>query len=374
MSAATLASFGNRTLNGLQRLWRRIRKIKFRQVMGVIVILKTFNPLWLLLALALFAILTINDLREQYRPVFDQISTNYNAIVNEDLQGLQAALDGVRGALQALTAILSVVRSVVNGIVGFVNEIIKAIAWFFGLSNIDFRIQLPIPDFSQVFQPFNDLMIHFRGLFDGFVDFFTVTGTVLQNLWERFKLFFLLAVLWALLSIFASVYSEVTRGLEMIRGSRRQEAGERPPGASGALAGSQFGGAESIYLDTPPVIIVNQALVTIPVLMASQVGDRAAGDRAAGRQRTFTYQERYLLSAQGIWPDRHAPLFFQQLADRVDAGIWAQFWQSLIFQGLDPAGVQMVISADTSVLAVSVQRFLPQAEIQESVETTILTG
>jgi len=371
MTAVIPASFGNRAKNTFQRFWRWIRKVKFRQVMGVIVILKTFNPLWFLLALALFAILLVNDLREQYRPALDLISSNYDAIVNQDLKGLQTALDGARGALRGLSDVLSVILSVVNGIVGFVNEIIKAIAWFFGMNKIDFGIRIPIPDFSLVFQPFNELFTHFRGLFDGFLGIFAATKVVILNLWERLKIFALLAVLWALLSIFASIYTEVTRGLELIRGSRRDTPDEPPNRPAGLLArsGSENGLARPVQMETPPVIIVDQALVTIPVLTASQ-----AGDSAGVRQRTFAYQERYLLSAQGIWPDRHAPLFFQQLADRVDTSIWAQFWQSLIVQGLEPAEVQMVISADTRALAPSVQRYLPQAELQQSVETTFLTG
>lgn len=360
MTTATLASFGNRMKTGLQRAWQRARKVRLRQVMGVIVILKTFNPLWFLLAIALFAILLVNDLREQYRPALDLISSNYNAIVNQDLRGLQAALDGVRGALKGLSDVLGVIRSVVNGIVGFINEIIKAIAWFFGMGKIDLGIRLPIPDLGVVFQPFNDLFMHFKGLFDGITGLFATTKTVLIDLWERFKLFAFLGVLWALLSIMATIYSEVSRGLEMIRGGHRET--DNPPGDSLRTL------PEPARLETPPVIIVNQSLVTIPVLAANQAG---AG---AGRQRTFAFRERYLLSAQGIWPDHHAPLFFQQLADRVDASIWAQFWQSLIDQGLNPSGVQMVISADTSLLAPGVQRFLPAAEIEQSIETTILSG
>lgn len=360
MTALTLASLGSRAKNTLQRFWRRIRKVKFRQVMGVIIILKTFNPLWLLLSLALFAILTINDLREQYRPVLDAINSNYNAIVNQDLRGLQAALDGVKGALSALGDVLGVIRSVVNGIVGFVNEIIKIIAWLLGMSKIDFSIQIPIPDFSRVFQPFNDFFVHIKGLFDGVLSFFSVTKTVLINLWDRFKLFVLLAVLWALISVFASAYAEVTRGLDMIRGGGRRESGD--PG--GDAPHRRPDSRTLLPLDTPPVLLVNQALVTIPVLTSGEAGGR----------RTFAYQERFLLSAQGVWPDRHAPLFYQQLADRVDASIWAQFWQSLIVQGMDPSGVQMVISADTSLLSPGVRRYLPQAEVQQSVETTFLSG
>jgi hypothetical protein len=115
-------------------------------------------------------------------------------------------------------------------------------------------------------------------------------------------------------------------------------------------------------------LIADHVLISLPFLL-----DHERGGSPGGLSRTFGYQERYLLSTQAVWPDRHVPLFYYQLADHVDAGVWAIFWQSLIDRGLNPSGVQMVISADTGDLAPSVRHYLPQAELQQSVETTIIS-
>lgn len=361
MQRTTLRSVGLNLRDGFLNGWNKVRALKFRQVMGVIVIVKTFNPLLLLLALALFGFLFVRDIREQYQPALDTISTNYELLVNQDLKGIQDALDDARGALKSLGDILGVVKSVVNGIVGFVNTIINAIAWFFGMSKIDFNIQLPIPDFSTIFRPFNDLSLHFKGLFDGIGELIAATGTVLANLWARFKLFVAVALIWALLSIFASAYSEITRGLDMIRGGSPPERSPDRPSPKVLKEGRH----PLQISDTPPILIVDRLRITIPVLAAQDAGP----DR-----RSFRYQERYLLSAQAVWPNRQSPLFHYQLAEKTDEGVWMKFFQSLIERGLDADQVQMVISAETSALQPGAQRFLPHAEVRQSVETTIITA
>lgn len=347
----------------LLKFWRRIRRLKFRQVMGFVVIVKTFNPLLFLLALFLFAFLFVRDIRREYQPALDSISTNYNLIVNSDLKGLKTAVDGAGNALKDLGVILGVIRDAINAIVGFINVIINAIAWFFGLSKIKFGIHVPIPDFSALFQPIKNLSLHTQGLFSGISELFTATLTVLTDLWARLKFFLILGVVWAVVSIFASGYEEVTRGLEMMRGShglRHDDSADKEQPRLQAIPTSR--------MDTPPVLIVDQVQVALPALLESE-GDT----QAESMRRTFAYQDQVLLTAQAVWPDRNIPLFYYQLTRRVDVNTWAFFWQNLIERGLDPKRVRMVISRDIRLLEPSLQRFLPQAELEQSVETTIIS-
>jgi hypothetical protein len=355
-----------RWLSNLQTMviaaWRRIRRLKFRQVMGFVVMVKTFNPLLFLLALFLFAFLLVKDIQKEYQPALDKISSNYSLIVNGDLKGLKTALDNAGNALKDLGAILSVIRDVVNAIIGFINVIVNAIAWFFGMSKIDFGIHLPIPNFSALFQPFNNFSLHTQGLFSGISELFTATLTVLANLWARLKIFVIIGVAWTVISIFASAYSEFTRGLEMMRGS--SERGESQLANTDQVHTSIV---KTLNLDTPPVLIVDQVRVALPALLDS---DRAG--LAESKQRTFAYQDQILLTAQAVWPDRNIPLFYFQLVQRVDENAWAFFWQSLIERGLEPRNVRMVVSGNTKLLEPGLQRFLPNAELHQSVETTFI--
>jgi hypothetical protein len=355
-----------RSLASLQRtlagFWQRARRIKFRQVMGFIVMVKTFNPLLFLLALLLFAFLLVRDIQKQYQPALDQISSNYNLIVNVDLKGLKTAVGEAGNALKDLGAILSVIRDVVNAIVGFINVIINAIAWFFGMSKINFGIHLPIPDFRALFQPFNNLTLHTQGLFSGIAELFNATLTILANLWARLKLFLILGFAWVFLSIFASGYSEFTRGLEMMRGGQPKE------GLAEIRDQVQPSMIDRPLLETPPVLIVDQVRVALPALLDSE--ERGLREN---KQRTFAYQEQILLTAQAVWPERSIPLFYFQLVRRMDENTWAFFWQSLIDRGLEPSRVRMVVSSDVKLLAPSLPRFLPRAELHQSVETTFIS-
>jgi hypothetical protein len=349
-----LLTFGLRLRIGLNRFLKRLRRIKFRQVMGVIVIIKTFNPLLFLLALILFIFLLVDDIRVQLQPSLEMISTNYNAIVDQDLALLQDSLNTLRGSMRSLSSILTLLGDMVNGIVGFVNAIINAIAWFFGMNQIRFNFDWIVPDFSFVFQPFNNLALHFKGLFEGIVSLFGAIQVVLVNLWERFKLFAFLAVGWVLASIFATVYAEVTRGLDLIRG----------PGWQAATNTGMV--LPSTRLDTPPVLIISQSMVTTPVLLGGPESNLAP-------RRTFVYQERRLLSALGIWPGRHAPLLYHQLVDQINAGVWSVFWEGMNELGYDLSAVEMVVCAEPAAIASSVEKFLPQAHMAESIETQVLS-
>jgi hypothetical protein len=363
MQTNTLRRSLSRFQERLAGFWRRARRLKFRQVMGFVVMVKTFNPLLFLLALFLFAFLFVRDIQKQYQPALDQISSNYNLIVNDDLKGLKTAVGNAGNALKDLGAILSVIRDVVNAIVGFINTIINAIAWFFGMSKIHLGIHLPIPDFSALFRPFGNLSVHTQGLFSGVAELFNATLTILGNLWSRLKLFVILGAAWAVLSIFASGYSEFTRGLEMMRGAPEMRASQ-PTSAHvnhvPAIAAPR--------LDTPPVLIVDQVQIALPASLDSE-----GQELADNKQRTFAYQDQILLTAQGVWPNRSVPLFYYLLVRRVDENTWAFFWQSMIERGLEPQQVRMVVSSDINLLAPSLQRFLPRAELHQSVETTFIS-
>jgi hypothetical protein len=363
MQTTTLRRFLSNSQGKLIAFWQRVRRLKFRQVMGFIVMVKTFNPLLFLLALFLFAFLLVRDIQKQYQPALDTISSNYNLIMNDDLKGLKTAVSNAGNALKDLGAILSVIRDVVNAIIGFINVVINAIAWFFGMSKINLGIHLPIPDFSALFRPFSNLSLHTQGLFSGVAELFSATLTILANLWARLKLFVILGAAWAVLSIFASGYSEFTRGLEMMRGSPDQRASQ-PTSAQEIQAPA----LKAPRLDTPPVLIVDQVQIALPALLESE-----SRELLDSKQRTFAYQDQILLTAQAVWPNRSVPLFYFLLARRVDENTWAFFWQSLIERGLEPQRVRMVVSGDVKLLAPSMQRFLPHAELHQSVETTFIS-
>lgn len=110
---------------------------------------------------------------------------------------------------------------------------------------------------------------------------------------------------------------------------------------------------------TPPMIIVDGVWVEILYPTGDTWLDRAGHSRQQRRG-----QERVILAALAVWPDGHYHLLHYEVAAAEEEATWHAFWQHLIERGLDPKGVELVVSDGTKGLLAAMGQHLPQAKLQ----------
>jgi hypothetical protein len=193
-------------------------------------------------------------------------------------------------------------------------------------------------------------------MFAGVNHFFSDVGKVLADLWARLKVIIILAFVWALMTIIANVYSEVNRGLEMIHGPREMAANREVSSL-----------VKHMPVETPPTMIISCSTVTTPILLDTP-------EAQSELRRPFVYQERYLLSAMGVWPDHHIPMLYHQLADHINPGVWSVFWEGMRTLGFDLSQVKVVVTDDISAVSSTVGKYLPEARLEESLDAPATLG
>lgn len=347
----------------LRRLWNTIRNLRFRQVMGLVMILKNFNILILPLSLLLFGYLFLSDLARN--PVIQasrQTIESQTEAVRSDIQKLDDSLDDIRDDFRTLAAILKPVVDIVKAVAGVINDIIGALKLdeLFDIPPIDLSNIPGIPDFSLTFGFLADIRAAIQDSLEALGDAYREIEMTFAKWWRYLQIFAAVTALWLALSFFSGLYANITRGLEMMR--------SRPPAVEAWKARQPFWQGRPVF-ETPPILVVDRASITVPTVQqqAERPGSRPT------RQR-MVRQPRVLLSAQAIWPDRHQALFHYELAQQADETAWASFWERLIGRGLDPQAVQLVISADIRALAEVTATYLPNAQVQRAVEAAIVPG
>jgi hypothetical protein len=334
------------------------RPVKFRQIMGWIIIIRTFNPLLLLLALVLIAFLTVRDIRAQLQPSLNEIKTGYHDVTTE-LKTVKGSIDTMTGTFNSLKDTLNGVGGVIGQVGAFINDKIIGVlnaSHLFNIAPIRISLSSFIPNFDPIFAPFKSLSQSMDGMFSGVNHFFADIGKVLADLWARLKMVIILALVWALITIFANMYSEVNRGLDLIRGPREMAAN---PAAVSAV--------KYMPVETPPTLILSCSTVTTPVLLDIPEAQQKPG-------RPFVYQERHLLSAMGVWPDRAIPMLYHQLADQVNPGVWLVFWEGMRSLGFDLSQVKVVVTDDGSAVSSTLGKYLPGARLEKSLDAAGNSG
>lgn len=110
---------------------------------------------------------------------------------------------------------------------------------------------------------------------------------------------------------------------------------------------------------TPPIIIVDGVWVEI----LYPTGETWL-DQAGHRRQQRRGQERVILAALAVWPDGHYHLLHYEVAEAENKATWNTFWQHLIERGLDPQGVELVVSDGSKGLLAAMGQQLPQAKLQ----------
>lgn len=341
----------------LSRWVNRIRGLKFRQWMGLVLIVRTFNPIIIPLGLVLIFYFFVVDL-SQNQVIVESRATIEAGIQNveRDVQELDDAIDGIVDDFQVLRDILQPVVDLLQTIVGVINDIVE----FLGFPSIDLPELPGIPDFSLTFGIFSSIR-------DAAVDSLQAFGKAYAEIldtfgkwWRILQYFVVISVIWLALSFFSGLYSNFSRGLEMLRGAPALSAIADPT--------PRTWDGRPVF-ETPPILVLDRAQITVPTVQS----DRDPG----GKRRTGQHilrQQRVLLSAQAVWPDRHLDLYHYELADRADEGAWGYFMDRLIARGLDPAAVQLVLSPDVRAISPMTERYLPSATVQRAVQTRVVPG
>jgi transposase-like protein len=114
---------------------------------------------------------------------------------------------------------------------------------------------------------------------------------------------------------------------------------------------------------TPPVLLVDGVWVKI-LYPTGQTWTDASGHV----RQEVRGEERVILAGLAVWPDgRHAILHYEvAVAETQDT--WAAFLTHLLERGLDPSGVQLVVSDGTHGLLEAMAQHLPQTASQRCTE------
>ena len=110
---------------------------------------------------------------------------------------------------------------------------------------------------------------------------------------------------------------------------------------------------------TPPIIIVDGVWVKI----LYPTGERWLDQAGHSRQQQGS-QERVILAALAVWPDGRYHLLHYEVAEAEEEATWQTFWQHLIERGLDPQGVDLVVSDGAKGLLAAMATQVPQAKLQ----------
>ena len=115
---------------------------------------------------------------------------------------------------------------------------------------------------------------------------------------------------------------------------------------------------EQPLAQTPPLIIVDGVWVTVLYPTGETWLDQAGHTRQQQRG-----QERVILAALAVWPDGRSHLLHYEVAVTEEEATWKAFWQHLLARGLDPQGVQLVVSDGTTGLLAALSKHLPQTKL-----------
>ncbi|MEM7034738.1 MAG: hypothetical protein AAF629_34680 [Chloroflexota bacterium] len=198
-------------------------RLRFRQTMGVVFILKPFIPLIMLLMLGLFGYLMVNDIRndETISASIDQVAAHIE-VVQTDIQNLSNVLGQIRQDFAWVESVIGVVATALSAIGSFINTIVD------GLNTIDIfdlfpdipDLEIDIPGFRHITESIDQLLAisnAMQAIFAEIEPLYVSLKTIVVKWWGYAKLLFFFIVGWLSLSTLATAYSNIHRGLELIR-------------------------------------------------------------------------------------------------------------------------------------------------------------
>jgi hypothetical protein len=346
-----------RSKRSFRRLLERVRRIRFRQVMGAVYFARVFNPLLILVVLFVFFWLMGRDIARS--PVIVEsraaIDANVTFVQNEiekisfEMRKLKADFAWLGIFVDVVAGALRIVADVINGIISVVNALNP-------FDDIDF-INIDIP----ALRVFTDSIAYFQSIVDSFTTIFSSARTalgetwaILLKWWGYFKILFFVGLAWLGVSWFAGIYTNLSLGRQLMRTQPEEERKERSPLR------------RRYVFETPPILVVDAVRVNLPQVVELHK------DEVGRKGQRVLRREQFLLSAEAVWPDRSQAMYHYELAEMPDEDAWDIFWENLIGRGLNPDQVQMVISSRTEALLAPTQSWLPEAKVQTSVDTTII--
>ena len=114
---------------------------------------------------------------------------------------------------------------------------------------------------------------------------------------------------------------------------------------------------------TPPVLLVDGVWVKI-LYPTGQTWTDASGHV----RQEVRGEERVILTGMAVWPDGRHTILHYEVAVAETQDTWAAFLTHLLERGLDPAGVQLVVSDGTHGLLEAMAQHLPQTASQRCTE------
>jgi putative transposase len=107
--------------------------------------------------------------------------------------------------------------------------------------------------------------------------------------------------------------------------------------------------------DTPPVVIVDG--INVKVLLPT--GTYRTNQRGQRRQ-VKRREDRVILAALGVWPDRRHQLLYFEMVDKETKANWKKFFRNLLAKGLDTSRLQLVVSDGRPGLHTAIQSVFPK--------------
>lgn len=113
---------------------------------------------------------------------------------------------------------------------------------------------------------------------------------------------------------------------------------------------------------TPAIIIVDGVWVSVQYTQ-----DAYKFDQAGHRRQCRQAEDRVILAAMAVWPDGSHHLLHYSIATTEDSQQWQLFFDELIARGLDPNGIELVVSDGTKGLLDAMAQRLPNARQQRCI-------
>ena len=107
--------------------------------------------------------------------------------------------------------------------------------------------------------------------------------------------------------------------------------------------------------DTPPVVIVDG--VNIKVLC--HIGTYRTNQRGH-RREVKRRDDKVLLTALGVWPDKHYHALYFEMVDQETKANWKKFFRHLVAKGLDTSQLQRVVSDGRPGLHTAIRSVFPK--------------
>ncbi len=347
----------------IQKLAAAVRKIRFRQVAGVMFILKPFAPLIVMLILGFFLYFMVLDFRADPEITAGLSSISAKMVVFSDgIKTVQQALGGLGDAFDEIKKVLDGILKALSVILIPVRAVIDLWNWCPVCPGELPEINLTLPILPDIAASFSGITA-LSDAISGITGDISTLGIALRNFfgrwWRYFQIMVVVFFVWWTLTIIANAYHSIRVGVEMLRGAS--------PGGK-TVGGTSRHWRNRPVFETPPILVVDHTLTNVPVVhQPDKTGNKK-------RQTTILRQQRVLLSAQAVWPNRHLDLFHYELADTLSEEVWARFWENLIARGLERDAVQLIISPNATTLSRVTSDFLPNAKVQQSVKTTLVSG